>query len=184
MYKNKKGIFYVFALRVNVPQVSSRLSTCPAFDGFCLPAVEDLFLGIALVFWGGSLIVNTIFAPSVVLVAWATRLDLAALAAFAANLFLFRYSTGVALGGSKKSPGITLGMPDLLPLLNSQFLKCFWRRAGGRLTSTQVSLIINDKPTFYQVINLAFLQFSNRQGNSWCHLHICVQGLRCRVDHN
>jgi hypothetical protein len=73
--------------------------------------VEGFVLEIAPVFWGGPLIVNTILAPSVVLGAWAARLDLAALAALAANLFLFRFSAGVALGGSKTSPGITLGVP-------------------------------------------------------------------------
>ncbi len=31
--------------------------------------------------------------------------------ALAANLFLFRFSTGVALGGSRMSPGIALGVP-------------------------------------------------------------------------
>jgi hypothetical protein len=62
--------------------------------------------------------------------------------------------------------------------------KYFWRRAGRRLSSGQVNLLVNNELTIYQVINLAFSQISNRQGNSWCHLHICVQGLRCRVDHN
>ena len=72
--------------------------------------MED-FLGIAPVFWGGPLIVTTIFAPSVVLGALAAWMTLAALAAFAASLFRFRFSAGVALGGSRASPGITLGVP-------------------------------------------------------------------------
>ncbi len=36
---------------------------------------------------------------------------LAALAALAANHFLFGFSAGVALGGSRTSPGIALGVP-------------------------------------------------------------------------
>jgi hypothetical protein len=79
--------------------------------------VED-FLGIAPVFWGGPLIVNTIAAPSVVLGALAAWVTLAALAAFAASLFRFRFSAGVALGGSRASPGIALGVPVAnLPLV-------------------------------------------------------------------
>jgi hypothetical protein len=150
-------------------------------------------------------------------------MGLAALAVLAANLFLFHFSTGVALGGSRTSPGITLGVPDAnSPLdpegapdapwpcdvslevvdnlasfssswsscqlfsgdlrvgnwLFSRGSKCFWRRVGGWLITAQVSLIVNNKSTIYQVINLAFLQISYRKGNSWCHLHICVQGLR------
>ena len=57
------------------------------------------------------MIVNTILAPSVVLGALAAWVTLAALAALAASLFRFRFSAGVALGGSRASPGITLGMP-------------------------------------------------------------------------
>ena len=63
------------------------------------------WLEITPVFWGSPLIVNTILAPSVVLGA------LAALAAFAASLFRFRFSAGVALGGSRTSPGIAFGVP-------------------------------------------------------------------------
>ena len=63
---------------------------------------------IAPVFWGGPLIVNTILVPSVVLGTLAVWVTLAALAAFAASLFRFRFSPGVALGGSRASPGITL----------------------------------------------------------------------------
>ena len=75
-------------------------------------------MGIAPVFWGGPLIVTTIFAPSVVLGALAAWMALAALAAFAANLFRFRFSAGVALGGSRASPGIALGVPVAnLPLV-------------------------------------------------------------------
>ena len=51
------------------------------------------------------MIVNTILAPSVVLGALAAWMTLAALAAFAASLFRFRFSAGVALGGSRASPG-------------------------------------------------------------------------------
>jgi hypothetical protein len=69
------------------------------------------FLGIAPVFWGGPLIVTTILAPSVVLGAWTARLALDALAALAAILFRFRFSAGVALGGSRTSPGIAFGVP-------------------------------------------------------------------------
>ena len=57
------------------------------------------------------MIVTTIFAPSVVWGALAAWMALAALAALAANLFRFRFSAGVALGGSRASPGITLGVP-------------------------------------------------------------------------
>ena len=53
------------------------------------------------------MIVTTIFAPSVVLGALAAWMTLAALAALAASLFRFRFSAGVALGGSRASPGIT-----------------------------------------------------------------------------
>ncbi len=75
-------------------------------------------MGIVPVFWGGPLIVNTILAPSVVLGALAAWLALTALAALAANLFCFRFSAGVALGGSRASPGITLGVPVAnLPLI-------------------------------------------------------------------
>ncbi len=42
---------------------------------------------------------------------WQPGLALAALAALAANLFLFRFSAGVALGGSRTSLGITFGVP-------------------------------------------------------------------------
>jgi hypothetical protein len=69
------------------------------------------FLEIAPVFWGGPLIITTILAPSVVLGALAAWMALSALAALAANLFLFRFSAGVALGGSRASPGITFGVP-------------------------------------------------------------------------
>ena len=70
------------------------------------------FLEIAPVFWGGPLIVSTIFAaPSVVLGALAAWMTLAALAALAASLFRFRFSAGVALGGSRASPGIAFGVP-------------------------------------------------------------------------
>ena len=64
------------------------------------------------------MIVTTILAPSVVLGALAAWMALAALAAFAASLFRFRFSAGVALGGSRASPGIALGVPVAnLPLV-------------------------------------------------------------------
>ncbi len=66
---------------------------------------------------GGPLMVRTTLASVVLVDALATSLALVALAALAANLFLFCFSAGVALGGSRTSPGIALGMPvaNLLP---------------------------------------------------------------------
>jgi hypothetical protein len=55
--------------------------------------------------------VRTTLASVVMSDALATWLALAALAAFAANLFLFCFSAGVALGGSRTSPVISLGVP-------------------------------------------------------------------------
>jgi hypothetical protein len=67
---------------------------------------------------GGPLMVRTTLASLVSVDALATSVALVALAALAANLFLFRFSAGVALGGSKTSPGITLGVQvaNLLPV--------------------------------------------------------------------
>ncbi len=69
--------------------------------------------------------VRTTLASVVLSDALATWLALAALAALAANLFLFRFSTGVALGGSRMSPGIALGVPVAnLPQIPKEFQTC------------------------------------------------------------
>jgi hypothetical protein len=60
---------------------------------------------------GGPLMVRTTLASVVLSDAWATVLALVVLAVLAANLFLFRFSAGVALGGSRMSPGIALSVP-------------------------------------------------------------------------
>ncbi|MBG0744816.1 MAG: hypothetical protein IV298_15355 [Cylindrospermopsis raciborskii KL1] len=55
--------------------------------------------------------VRTTLAPSVEVGAPAAWMGLAALAALAANLFRFRFSAGVSLGGSRTRPGISLEVP-------------------------------------------------------------------------
>ncbi len=62
-------------------------------------------------FLGGPEMVRTTLAPSVEVGALAARMGLAALAALAAYLFRFLFSAGVSLGGSRTSPGISLGVP-------------------------------------------------------------------------
>ncbi len=59
---------------------------------------------------GGPLMVRTTLASVVLSDTLATSLALVALAALAANLSLFRFSAGVALDGSRTSPGIALGV--------------------------------------------------------------------------
>jgi hypothetical protein len=68
--------------------------------------------------------------------ALATLMALVALAALAANLFLFRFSAGVALGRSRTSPGITLSVPvaNLLPV-------SFWFPATPQLCDVSLELV-------------------------------------------
>jgi hypothetical protein len=111
MYKNEKASLTSSPWRLKHPSgpFSSQLGPHPAYGIFCLPTVEGVWtLEMAPEVFGGPLMVKSTLASMVLSDAWATALALVALAALAANLFHF--SAGVALGGSRTSPGIALGV--------------------------------------------------------------------------